>query len=55
VIHLTRDGLYVHFLRPTETRRAVGFKIKWGTLLFSEREGQARGFKIGPLYFGTFR
>ena len=54
-IILDRCGLYVVFRFGTPERRAIGFKIVWGRpLLFSEREGYARGFKIGPLWVGTY-
>lgn len=55
MIHLTRLGLYVMFRRPTEHRAALGFIIKPASqMLYSERYGHRRGFKLGPLYFRTY-
>ena len=48
-------GLYVILRHATDERRAIGFKIKRASaMLFSERNGIARGFRLGPLYFGTY-
>lgn len=55
-ILLNRSGLFVIFRLATLSRQAIGFKIKpAGQMLFSERYGYVRGWKIGPIYVGTYK
>jgi hypothetical protein len=54
-VGLSRSGFYVVFRLADGDRQAVGFKIKpVSRMLFSERHGYRRGFRIGPLYFGLY-
>lgn len=51
-IDLDRRGLHV-LLNPGSKGRGFVIKPVW-RMIFSEREGYWRGFRIWPLYFRTF-
>lgn len=55
MISLNSRGLYVVFRWATGDRPALGFKIKRASaMLLSEREGHARGWRLGPIYLGFY-
>ena len=48
-------GLYIVLRHAKGDRRAIGLKIKRkSAMLYSERNGLARGITIGPIYIGTY-
>lgn len=56
-LSLSRQGLYVLFRVGSvdRTRQPLGFVIKPASrMMFSEREGFFRGFRIGPLFLRTY-
>lgn len=48
-------GLYIVLRHAKADRPAIGLKIKRkSAMIYSERNGLARGITIGPIYIGTY-